>query len=172
MKLIIQIPCYNEAQTLEVALAALPRVVPGFSVVEWLIIDDGSTDGTAEVAKACGVDHIARHTQNKGLAKAFMTGLHACLGHGADVIVNTDGDNQYDASCIPDLVSPILEKRADLVIGARPISEIKDFSFLKKNAAKTGELGGAQSEQDGYTRRAQRISRFKQRGGLAYQCIQ
>ena len=138
MKLIIQIPCYNEAQTLQTALAALPRTVVGFDAVEWLIIDDGSTDGTVEVARACGVDHIVSHTQNKGLARAFMTGLAACLSRGADVIVNTDADNQYDASCIPDLVTPILEKRADLVIGARPISEIREFSFLKKMLQQLG----------------------------------
>lgn len=138
MKLIIQIPCYNEAQTLQVTLAALPRQLSGFSSVEWLVINDGSTDNTSEVAKACGVDHIVSHTQNKGLAKAFMTGLHACSRLGADVIVNTDADNQYDASCIPALVAPILEKRADLVIGERPISEIGEFSFLKKKLQKLG----------------------------------
>lgn len=132
MKLIIQIPCYNEAETLHLALAELPRKLDGFNSVEWLIIDDGSTDDTFKVALACGVDHIVRHAKNQGLAKAFMTGLNASLELGADVIVNTDADNQYDASCIPDLVAPILSGRASLVVGARPVSEIKEFSPLKK----------------------------------------
>ncbi|MDR3090272.1 MAG: glycosyltransferase family 2 protein [Desulfobulbaceae bacterium] len=132
MKLIIQIPCYNESETLAVALAALPRAVPGFSRVEWLIIDDGSLDQTAEVARAAGVDHIVRHVGNKGLARAFMTGVAACLRLGADVIVNTDADNQYNASDIPALVRPILDGRADIVVGARPIASIEHFSPLKK----------------------------------------
>src|SRR4051794_3903524 len=107
MKLIIQIPCFNEAQTLPIALSALPRTVPGFSSVEWLIIDDGSRDNTVDVAKAHDVDHIISHIGNKGLAKAFVTGLDACLRLGADVIVNTDADNQYNADDIPALVRPI-----------------------------------------------------------------
>ncbi|MDR2892122.1 MAG: glycosyltransferase family 2 protein [Deltaproteobacteria bacterium] len=138
MKLIIQIPCYNESETLHLALAALPRQVEGFDSVEWLVIDDGSMDNTVDVARQCGVDHIVSHTINMGLAKAFMTGLDACLKMGADVIVNTDADNQYDAACIPDLVAPILERRADLVIGARPVGEIEDFSPLKKKLQKLG----------------------------------
>jgi glycosyltransferase involved in cell wall biosynthesis len=138
MKLIIQIPCYNEAETLAVALSALPRTVQGFSSVEWLIIDDGSQDSTVEVAKACGVDHVARHVGNKGLAKAFMTGIEACLRLGADVIVNTDADNQYNADDIPTLVQPILEYQAELVIGVRPISAIQHFSPAKKILQKLG----------------------------------
>jgi glycosyltransferase involved in cell wall biosynthesis len=138
LKLIIQIPCFNEAQTLSVTLSALPRTVPGFDSVEWLIIDDGSQDNTAEVAKAHGVDHVVRHTGNKGLARAFMTGLDACLSLGADVIVNTDADNQYNADDIPVLTQPILQHRAELVIGARPIATIEHFSPGKKLLQKLG----------------------------------
>ncbi len=138
MKLIIQIPCLNEAQSLPITLAALPRSVPGFDSVEWLIIDDGSSDNTIEVAKAHGVDHVVRHAGNKGLARAFMSGIDACLHFGADVIVNTDADNQYNASDIPALVSPIVEGRADLVVGARPISTIGHFSPIKKLLQKLG----------------------------------
>lgn len=128
----------NEAQTLSVALAALPRTVPGFDTVEWLIIDDGSDDETVEVAKACGVDHIVSHAGNKGLARAFMTGLDACLRLGADVIVNTDADNQYNADDIPALVLPIIQRRAELVIGSRPISTIEHFSPVKKLLQRLG----------------------------------
>lgn len=138
MKLIIQIPCYNEAQTLAIVLPTLPRIVEGFSSVEWLIVDDGSLDNTIEVAKLYGVDHIIRHTGNKGLARAFMTGLDACLRLGADVIVNTDADNQYNANDIPALVQPIMQHRAELVIGARPISSIEHFSTAKKLLQKLG----------------------------------
>ena len=138
VKLIIQIPCYNEAGTLSVALAALPREVPGFEVVEWLIIDDGSEDETAQVASQCGVDHIVRFTRNQGLAAAFLAGLDACLAAGADVIVNTDADNQYDASHIPALTTPILAGKADMVIGARPIQSIEHFSGLKKRLQNLG----------------------------------
>ena len=138
LKLIIQIPCYNEAGTLAIALAALPRKVPGFDTVEWLIIDDGSTDDTVAVARANGVDHVIRHTRNQGLARGFMTGLDACLRLGADVIVNTDADNQYNADDIPALTKPILEHRADIVVGARPIETIKHFSPVKKMLQKLG----------------------------------
>lgn len=138
MKLIIQIPCYNEAETLSIALADLPRQVDGFDSVEWLIIDDGSTDDTVQMAQQHGVDHIIRHTKNQGLAKAFITGLDACLKLGAEVIVNTDADNQYNAEDIPALTRPILEKRADIVVGARPIGEISHFSVLKKMLQRLG----------------------------------
>jgi glycosyltransferase involved in cell wall biosynthesis len=131
MKLIIQIPCYNEAGTLAIALNELPRTIEGFDKVEWLVINDGSTDNTEEVAKANGVDHMVSFTKNQGLARAFMAGLDACLKLGADVIVNTDADNQYNAKDIPLLIKPILQKKAELVIGARPISEIKHFPFIK-----------------------------------------
>ncbi|MGE4552247.1 MAG: glycosyltransferase family 2 protein [Desulfovibrionaceae bacterium] len=136
--LFIQIPCYNEAETLPVALADLPRELPGVARVVWLVVDDGSTDDTVAVAKAHGVDHVVRHTRNMGLAKAFMTGLNACLELGADIIVNTDADNQYDAACIPDLLAPILEGRADMVVGARPIDQVEHFSPLKKRLQKFG----------------------------------
>lgn len=140
MKLIIQIPCYNEAETLPVALAELPREVAGFESVEWLIIDDGSTDNTSLVAEKHGVDHVVRHTQNMGLARAFITGLEACLALGADVIVNTDADNQYRSSYIPSLVRPILDGHAEYVIGARPISQTEHFSWLKKRLQNLGSL--------------------------------
>lgn len=138
MKLVIQIPCYNEEATLPETLADLPREVPGFDVVEWLIIDDGSTDRTVEVAQEYGVDHIVRQSHNQGLAVAFLAGLEAALRVGADVIVNTDGDNQYAARCIPDLTAPILERRAQFVIGARPISTIEHFSFVKRMLQRFG----------------------------------
>jgi glycosyltransferase involved in cell wall biosynthesis len=138
MKLIIQIPCLNEAEGLPVTLADLPRRVEGFDSVEWLVIDDGSSDGTAEIARAHGVDHIVRHPVNRGLARAFMSGLEAALAEGADVIVNTDADNQYRAACIPALVEPILAGRAQMVVGARPIRDITTFSPLKKMLQRLG----------------------------------
>jgi glycosyltransferase involved in cell wall biosynthesis len=138
MKLIIQIPCLNEQDTLAVALNDLPRQMPGFSRVEWLIIDDGSTDRTAEVAREHGVDHVIRHPVNRGLATAFMTGMDACLRLGADVIVNTDADNQYCAADIPVLVAPILRGEADMVIGARPIDDTAHFSWIKKRLQRLG----------------------------------
>ncbi|MFB6274746.1 MAG: glycosyltransferase family 2 protein [Halothece sp.] len=137
-KLIIQIPCYNEEATLGATLADLPREVPGVDQVEWLIIDDGSRDRTVEVAKASGVDHIIRHPKNQGLAKAFMSGLRASLAADADMIVNTDADNQYCAADIPYLIEPILLKQADIVVGARPISKIPHFSPLKKTLQQLG----------------------------------
>ncbi|MCK5829194.1 MAG: glycosyltransferase family 2 protein [Methylococcales bacterium] len=138
MKLIIQIPCLNEAETLNVTLADLPRKVEGFDSVEWLIVDDGSTDNTVEVATKYGVDHIVCHSSNQGLAKAFMTGLDSCLIRGADVIVNTDADNQYNGMDIPKLVMPIVEGAADIVVGARPIETINHFSWIKKVLQKLG----------------------------------
>lgn len=131
-KLIIQIPCFNEAETLPTTLADLPKDVEGFDRVEWLIIDDGSSDGTAEVAEANGVDHIIRHPVNRGLAAAFMSGIENALELGADVIINTDADNQYDGRDIPTLTVPILEGRAEMVVGARPIMETEHFSWIKK----------------------------------------
>lgn len=137
-KLIIQIPCLNEEASLPIALAALPRHVEGFDVVEWLVIDDGSTDDTVAVARKHGVDHVVLHPCNKGLAAAFMTGLDASLAAGADVIVNTDADNQYDAADIPLIVAPILAREAELVVGARPIAETAHFSYLKKKLQALG----------------------------------
>jgi glycosyltransferase involved in cell wall biosynthesis len=138
MKLIIQIPCYNEAQTLSIALAALPREVEGFDKVEWLIINDGSSDDTVKVAKECGVDYIVNFKHNQGLAKGFMAGLKESLKQGADVIVNTDADNQYEAQDIPKLVKPILEGKAEYVVGARPIDKTEHFSKTKKFLQKLG----------------------------------
>jgi glycosyltransferase involved in cell wall biosynthesis len=138
MKLIIQIPCWNEEDQLPTTLGDLPRHVEGFDEVEWLIIDDGSTDRTIEVAKEHGVDHVVRLTNNKGLATGFQAGLDACLKLGADVIVNTDADNQYSAADIPKLVAPILEGRADMVVGDRVVESIDHFSPLKKALQKLG----------------------------------
>jgi glycosyltransferase involved in cell wall biosynthesis len=132
MKLIIQIPSINEAETLAIALADLPKQVPGIDSVEVLVIDDGSTDATVQVARANGVHHVVGFRANQGLARAFMLGLNSCLERGADIIVNTDADNQYCAADIPKLVQPILDGRADLVVGARPIAEIAHFSPVKK----------------------------------------
>lgn len=132
MKLIIQIPCYNEAETLEVTLNALPKKVNGIDIIEILIINDGSSDETVKVAKKWGVHHIVNFNKNKGLAKGFMAGIDRCVKEGADIIVNTDADNQYRADDIQDLVRPILEKKADIVVGTRPINETEHFSFIKK----------------------------------------
>jgi glycosyltransferase involved in cell wall biosynthesis len=138
MKLIIQIPCFNEEDQLPATLADLPREVPGVAVVEWLVIDDGSTDRTVEVAREHGVDHIVRLTNNKGLAAAFQAGLDACLKLGADVVVNTDADNQYSAEDIPKLVAPILRGEADLVVGDREVGQIEHFSRVKKRLQHLG----------------------------------
>ena len=132
VKLIIQIPCLNEAETIGVTLSGLPRSVDGFDLVEWLVIDDGSTDGTIEVAKQHGVDHIVRHKRHKGLARAFVSGIQECVRLDADVIVNTDADNQYSGADIEKLVFPILHQRADVVIGDRETNTIEHFSFIKK----------------------------------------
>jgi glycosyltransferase involved in cell wall biosynthesis len=140
MKLIIQIPCYNEAETLPAALADLPREVDGIDEVEVLVVDDGSTDGTADVARAQGVDHVVRFPRNKGLAAAFSRGLDACLALGADVVVGTDADNQYVGADVAKLVAPIVRGEADMVIGARPIREMPDFSFVKKRLQRLGSL--------------------------------
>ncbi len=132
MKLIIQIPCYNEAETLEVALNDLPKHIDGIDVIEYLIINDGSRDNTVEVARKWGVHYVVNFKRNKGLAKGFMAGLDACLRNGADIIVNTDADNQYCGEDIEKLVRPIIEGKTDIVIGARPIDETEHFSPLKK----------------------------------------
>ncbi len=137
-KLIIQIPCYNEEETLGVTLDALPRTLPGIDVVEFLIIDDGSRDRTSEVAREHGVDHIVRFKSNRGLARAFMEGLDYCIKQGADIIVNTDADNQYDAGDIPALIAPLLRGEAEIVIGERPINRIQHFSTTKKLLQRAG----------------------------------
>jgi glycosyltransferase involved in cell wall biosynthesis len=138
MKLIIQIPCYNEEETLPGTLKELPRELAGFNSVEWLVINDGSLDDTVETAKRCGVDHVISFTKNQGLAMAFLAGLDECVKLGADVIVNTDADNQYMAADIPALVAPVLAGKADIVVGVRPIDNIESFSFIKKVLQKTG----------------------------------
>ena len=138
MKLIIQIPCFNEADQLPTTLADLPRSVPGIDTVEWLIIDDGSSDDTVEVARAHGVHHVVRLTNNKGLAAAFQAGLDASLKLGADVVVNTDADNQYNGADIPKLVAPILAGEADMVVGDRETQQIEHFSPLKKQLQRLG----------------------------------
>lgn len=137
-KLIIQIPCYNEEATLGVTLSELPRQLPGITSIEWLIINDGSNDKTVEVARSYGVDRIVNFSYNQGLAKAFMAGIEASLIAGADIIVNTDADNQYCADDIPKLIEPILSGRAEIVIGTRPIGKIKHFSPTKKILQKLG----------------------------------
>lgn len=137
-KLIIQIPCFNEEGSLGTTLAALPRELPGVSSVEWLIVDDGSTDDTIQVARAFGVDHIVRLPRNQGLARAFMAGLQGSIQHGADIIVNTDADNQYQADDLAKLIEPILRGHADIVVGARPIRAIEHFSWVKKALQRLG----------------------------------
>lgn len=132
MKLVIQIPCYNEEDVLPITLEALPKSIKGIDEIEVLIINDGSVDGTVEVAKKYGVKYFVNMPHNCGLARAFIAGLNKSLEIGADIIVNTDADNQYCANDIEKIVEPILQSRADIVIGARPVSEIKHFSFLKK----------------------------------------
>src|SRR3954466_10504340 len=138
MKLIIQIPCWDEEDQLPTTLGDLPRHVPGIDAVEWLVIDDGSTDRTVEVARELGVDHIVRLTNNKGLATAFQAGLDAGLKLGADVIVNTDADNQYRSEAIPRLVEPILAGRADMVVGDRQVQTVDHFSPTKKLLQRLG----------------------------------
>ena len=132
MKLIIQIPCYNEAGTLEIALNDLPKHIDGIDEIEYLIINDGSKDETVEVARRWGVNYVVNFTKNRGLAKGFMAGLDACLRNGADIIVNTDADNQYSGADIETIVRPILEGKSDIVIGARPIDQTEHFSPIKK----------------------------------------
>lgn len=132
MKVIVQIPCYNEEQTLPMVMRDMPKSIEGVDELETLVIDDGSTDKTVEVARQLGVTHIVRHNGNRGLAAGFQTGLDACLRLGADIIVNTDGDNQYPQAMIPDLVAPILRGEADMVVGDRQVRQIEHFSPVKK----------------------------------------
>jgi len=138
MKLIIQIPCYNEEHTLPEVIDDLPKELDGIDTIEYLVIDDGSSDRTVEVAKSLGVHHVLELGSNHGLAKTFTRGINHCLAHGADIIVNTDGDNQYKADYIKDLIKPIFDNRADIVVGARPIEQIEHFSFLKKKLQRLG----------------------------------
>ncbi len=138
MKLIIQIPCYNEAETLRIALEALPKHIEGISKIEYLIINDGSNDNTVEVAKSWGINYVVNFKQNKGLARGFMAGIDACLRNGADIIVNTDADNQYCADDIEKLVKPIVDGEYDIVIGERPIDDTEHFSPIKKKLQRLG----------------------------------
>ena len=138
MKLIVQIPALNEEETLATAIAAIPRMIAGISEVEVLVIDDGSTDRTVEVARAAGADHILRMPSNVGLARAFSAGIEEAIALGADIIVNTDADNQYCADDIPALIQPIIERQAQIVVGARPITEIESFSPVKKALQRLG----------------------------------
>jgi glycosyltransferase involved in cell wall biosynthesis len=138
VKLIIQVPCYNEESTLPAAIEALPKAIPGVDTLEYLVINDGSQDKTAEVAQRCGVHHIVNLTKNQGLAAGFMAGLDACLQLGADIIVNTDADNQYCGADVEKLVRPILEDRAEIVVGERPIDDIEQFSLCKKKLQRLG----------------------------------
>jgi glycosyltransferase involved in cell wall biosynthesis len=138
MKLIIQIPCYNEAETLEIALNDLPKKIEGIDEIEYLIINDGSVDNTVEVARNWGVHHVVNFKKNRGLANGFMAGLDACLRNGADIIVNTDADNQYCGDDIETIVRPILDGKADIVIGERPIDQTEHFSPLKKKLQHLG----------------------------------
>lgn len=138
MKLIIQIPCFNEEKTLPITVSDLPNKIEGIDKIQYLVIDDGSTDRTVQVAKECGVHHIVKLNKNKGLAAAFMAGIDMCLKLGADIIVNTDADNQYCGEDIEKLVKPILEGQADIVIGERPIEDIEHFSWIKKKLQRLG----------------------------------
>jgi len=138
VKLIIQIPCLNEEETLPQTIADLPREVPGIDEVEFLVVDDGSTDRTVEVARECGVEHVVRLTNNKGLAAGFQAGLDACLKLGADVVVNTDADNQYNGADVPKLVAPIVAGEADMVVGDRQVGQIDHFSGSKKGLQRLG----------------------------------
>jgi len=140
MKLIIQIPAFNEEETLPLTLSKLPKRIDGISEIEVLIIDDGSTDNTVEVAKKHGAHHVVSAVQNQGLAKTFLLGLHTCLSKNADIIVNTDADNQYNADDIEKLVKPIIEKKADIVIGERPIKSTQHFSIVKKLLQRLGSF--------------------------------
>lgn len=138
MKLIIQIPCFNEENTLPQTIRDLPKNIPGIDAIEILVVDDGSTDGTAEVARAAGAHHVLRLETNRGLARAFSLGVERALALGADIVVNTDADNQYCGGDIAKLVKPILQRQADLVVGCRPIDEHPEFSLLKKTLQKLG----------------------------------
>jgi glycosyltransferase involved in cell wall biosynthesis len=137
-KLIVQIPAFNEQETIAQAIADIPRSMPGVDEVEVLVIDDGSTDGTGEAARRAGADHVLRHPNNRGLAMAFLTGVENCISLGADIIVNTDADNQYEAADIPRLIQPILQGEADIVVGDRQTDQVPHFSPAKKRLQRLG----------------------------------
>jgi glycosyltransferase involved in cell wall biosynthesis len=171
MKLIIQIPCLNEEETLPVTVRDLPRKVPGFDAVEWLVIDDGSTDRTVAVARELGVDHIVRLTNNKGLASGFQAGLDACLKLGADVIVNTDADNQYDGRDIPKLVAPIVAGNADMVVGDRQVMTIEHFSPAKKLLQRLGSWVVRQASQTDIPDTTSGFRAYNREAALALQVV-
>src|SRR3954453_6857512 len=171
MKLIIQIPCLNEEETLPATLADLPREVPGFDAVEWLVIDDGSTDRTIEVARAHGVDHIVRLTNNKGLANGFQAGLDAALKLGADVIVNTDADNQYYGPDVAKLVAPIVAGNADMVVGDREVMTIEHFSPAKKALQQLGSWGVRRASQTGVPDTTSGFRAYNREAALALQVV-
>jgi glycosyltransferase involved in cell wall biosynthesis len=171
MKLIIQIPCLNEEAQLPLTLSHLPREVPGFETVEWLIIDDGSTDATIEVAKAHGVNHVVRLTANKGLAAAFQAGLDAGLKLGADVIVNTDADNQYEGADVPKLVAPIVAGRADMVVGDRQVQTIEHFSPVKKVLQRLGSWVVRQASSTEITDTTSGFRAYNREAALSMQAV-
>jgi glycosyltransferase involved in cell wall biosynthesis len=171
MKLIIQIPCLNEAETLPVTVRDLPRKVDGFETVEWLVIDDGSTDRTVAVARELGVDHIVRLTNNKGLANGFQAGLDACLKLGADVIVNTDADNQYDGRDIPKLVAPIVAGNADMVVGDRQVMTVEHFSPAKKALQRLGSWVVRQASQTDIPDTTSGFRAYNREAALALQVV-
>jgi len=171
MKLIIQIPCLDEEQTLPQTLHDLPREVPGFDAVEWLVIDDGSTDRTVAVARELGVDHIVRLTNNKGLANGFQAGLDACLKLGADVIVNTDADNQYDGRDIPKLVAPIVAGNADMVVGDRQVMTVEHFSPAKKTLQRLGSWVVRQASQTDVPDTTSGFRAYNREAALALQVV-
>ena len=171
MKLIIQIPCLNEEETLPVTLHDLPREVPGFDVVEWLVIDDGSTDRTIEVAREHGVHHIVRLTNNKGLANGFQAGLDAALKLGADVIVNTDADNQYEGDDIPKLVAPIVAGEADMVVGDRQVMTIEHFSPAKKLLQRLGSWVVRQASETSVPDTTSGFRAYNREAALALQVV-
>lgn len=168
MKLIIQIPCFNEAESLPVTLLALPRRIPGIDAIEYLVIDDGSRDGTSEVARQWGVHHVVRHRTNRGLAAAFQTGIDAALAAGADIIVNTDADNQYDGRDIAALVAPIVAGRADIVIGDRQVADNAHFGPFKRRLQ---ALGSAVVQRLSRTRVTDAVSGFRALSRAAAQRI-
>src|SRR3954471_459215 len=171
MKLIIQIPCLDEEQTLPVTLRDLPREVDGFETVEWLVVDDGATDRTIEVARANGVDHIVRLTTNKGLANGFQAGLDASLKLGADVIVNTDADNQYYGPDIAKLVAPIVAGNADMVVGDRQVTTIEHFSPLKKSLQRFGSWVVRQASQTNIPDATSGFRAYNREAALALQVV-
>src|SRR5919202_4606245 len=171
MKLIIQIPCFDEALQLPQTLADIPRSVRGFDEVELLVIDDGSADETVEVARAHGVDHVVRLTNNKGLAAAFQAGLDACLKLGADVIVNTDADNQYFGGDIPKLVAPILAGEADMVIGDREVERIEHFSPLKRRLQRLGSTIVRRASGTGVADTTSGFRAYNREGALQVQVV-